>query len=246
MSDTVIRLEDVHLSFPLVRYTAGGVKEAFLALVKGRQRQQSDKEFWALNGITLSVEKRDVVGIVGKNGSGKSTMLRVISGIYSPDRGRCTVDGKVQFLDLGSGFRDELTGSENIRLAGAILGLSPKQVGEHFDAIVDFAGIGDFIHQPLRTYSSGMRARLGFAVASVIEPDILLVDEVLAVGDADFKKKSMARMEEMVKNEGRTVVIVSHNMSELKRLCTRLILLEQGKVVADGGIDEVMERYNKP
>jgi ABC-type polysaccharide/polyol phosphate transport system ATPase subunit len=234
----------VHLSFPLIRYTAGGVKEAFLGLVLGRTRKRSDKEFWALDGVSLSVEKRDVVGIVGKNGSGKSTLLRVISGIYAPDRGACTVRGRVQFLDLGSGFREELTGAENVRLSGVILGLTPRQVAERYDAIVEFAGIGQFIDQPLRTYSSGMKARLGFAVASVIEPDLLLIDEVLAVGDEDFRKKSMARIEEMVGKT--TVVVVSHNMAELKRICTRLIWMERGKVVLDGGVDEVIQRYAKP
>jgi ABC-2 type transport system ATP-binding protein len=243
VSEPVILLEHVHLSFPLVRYTAGGVKEAFLGLVLGRGRKQSEKEFWALTDVSLSAEKRDVVGIVGKNGSGKSTLLRVISGIYRPDRGRCSVRGRVQFLDLGSGFREELTGAENVRLSGVILGLTPHQVSERYDAIVDFAGIGQFIDQPLRTYSSGMRARLGFAVASVIEPDLLLIDEVLAVGDEDFRKKSMTRIEEMVGKT--TVVVVSHNMAELKRICTRLVWMDKGKVVLDGGVDEVIERYTK-
>jgi ABC-type polysaccharide/polyol phosphate transport system ATPase subunit len=184
------------------------------------------------------------VGIVGKNGSGKSTLLRVISGIYAPDRGAVQVRGRVQFLDLGSGFREELTGAENVRLSGVILGLSPHDVAERYDAIVEFAGIGQFIDQPLRTYSSGMRARLGFAVASVIEPDLLLIDEVLAVGDEDFRKKSMARIEEMVGKT--TVVVVSHNMAELKRICTRLVWMEKGKIVLDGGVDEVIQRYTKP
>jgi ABC-type polysaccharide/polyol phosphate transport system ATPase subunit len=243
VSEPVIQLEDVHLSFPLVRYTAGGVKEAFLSFVLGRGRKKIEKEFWALKGVSISVDKRDVVGIVGKNGSGKSTLLRVISGIYRPDLGRCSVRGRVQFLDLGSGFREELTGAENVRLSGVILGLSPRQVSDRYEAIVEFAGVGQFIDQPLRTYSSGMRARLGFAVASVIEPDLLLIDEVLAVGDEDFRKKSMARIEEMLGKT--TVVVVSHNMAELKRICTRLVWMEKGKVVLDGGVDEVIERYTK-
>ncbi len=246
MKDPSIEIEDVHLSFPMVRYSAGGLKEVFLAMARGRLRSRSEKEFWALRGVTVEIRTGEVVGLIGKNGSGKSTLLRVIAGIYQPDKGSACARGRVRILELGSGFREELTGGENIRLAGAILGLSPRQVAERYDAVVAFADIGNFIRQPLRTYSSGMKARLGFAVASVIEPDILLVDEILAVGDADFKKKSMARMEEMVRGEGRTVVIVSHNMVELKRLCTRLILMEKGLVVMDGPPDEVIERYTKP
>lgn len=145
-------------------------------------------------------------------------------------------------LQLGSGFRDELTGIENIKLSGAIMGYSPEEIGTKTEEIVDFSGIGDFIHQPLRTYSSGMRARLGFAVAAVAEPDILLLDEVLAVGDAGFREKSMARLQEMVGGET-TVVIVSHNLIELQRLCSRVICLSEGKVVLDGQAEEVINIY---
>ena len=243
-TESVIQIDDVHLSFPLVRMTAGGVKEAFLAFVLGRSKPKAEKVFWALKGVSLNIARGEVVGVIGKNGSGKSTLLRIIAGIYAPDLGTADTQGQVASLELGSGFREELTGSENIHLSGAIMGLSPKEVDERFDQIVSFADIGEFIEQPLRTYSSGMKVRLGFAVASVIEPDILLIDEVLAVGDREFREKSMKRIEEMVAGET-TVIIVSHNMAELERLCSRLVLLDQGRIVSDGPVDEVIAQYTE-
>ena len=243
MSELAIELDDVHLSFPRVRYHPGGVKEAFLSFVLGRTGPKEAREFWALRGISVRVKKGEVIGLVGKNGSGKTTLLRVIGGIYEPDKGKATTNGQIAALELGSGFREELTGLENIRLSGAIMGMSPRQIDVLEKSIIDFADIGEFIAQPLRTYSSGMKSRLGFAVASVVEPDILLVDEVLAVGDADFREKSMARMEALVTSHDTTVVIVSHSLGELERLCSRCILIEKGLAVADGPPDEIIARY---
>ncbi len=240
----VIEVEDVHLSFPIVRYRARGVKEAFLELVTGRRHPDRKRDFWALNGVSFKVQRGEVIGLVGRNGAGKSTLLRVVCGIYQPDRGRVATTGRISsLLELGAGFRDELTGYENIKLSGAISGYSPDEMTELADKIVDFADLEEFIHQPLRTYSSGMRARLGFSVAAAVKPEILLIDEALAVGDAAFRQRSVNRIEEMVKDDDATVVIVSHNMEELKRLCTRMILLERGEVITQGAVPDVVKAY---
>lgn len=238
----VVEIEDAHLRFPMIRYHARGVKEAFLSLVRRTPVKTDETSFWALRGVSVQIRQGEVVGLIGKNGSGKSTLLRVISGIYRPDRGTAATKGRVACLELSSGFRNELTGIENIRLSGAILGLSPVQIEERLESIVEFSGIGAFVHQPVRTYSAGMRTRLGFSVASVIEPEILLIDEVLAVGDEEFRTKSMARIEEMMGGKS-TVVLVSHNMAEVERLCSRVIYLEKGKIVMDGDPAETVAAY---
>ena len=238
-----IEVRDVHLSFPVARYRARGVKEAFLSFVR-RDRMREDRSFWALRGVSLTVRRGEVLGLIGKNGSGKSTLMRVISRIYAPDRGEVDTFGATSaFLELGAGFRDELTGYENVRLSGAIMGLSRAEIDALTPRIADFSGLGEFMERPLKTYSSGMRTRLGFAVASSIEPEILLIDEALAVGDAAFRQKSMRRIEEMVQDEHITVVIVSHNAADIGRLCERLVLLDAGCVVTTGPVDEVLERY---
>jgi ABC-type polysaccharide/polyol phosphate transport system ATPase subunit len=241
----VIEVEDVKLAFPLVRYHARGVKEAFLELVRGRRVPESERVFWALRGVSVAVERGEVLALIGRNGSGKSTLLRVICGIYAPDAGRVTTLGRISpLLELGAGFRPELSGHENVRLAGAILGLSSKEIDERTPSIVEFADLAEFMDQPLRTYSSGMQARLGFAVATAVEPDVLIVDEALAVGDASFKKKCEARFDELIA-KNTTIVIVSHSMPDLKRLCRRGILLDKGSVLADGPFDEVADRYQQ-
>ncbi|MBI4816651.1 MAG: ABC transporter ATP-binding protein [Deltaproteobacteria bacterium] len=241
-AEPVIILDEVWLTFPLVEYHAAGVKEAFLMRVRGQTKPKAEREFVALRGISVTIRKGETVGIMGRNGSGKTTLLRVMSGAYRPDRGKVTTKGKVTNLQLGSGFREELTGYENVKLSAAIMGLSPTEVASLMEPIIQFADIGPHIYQPLRTYSSGMKARLGFSVASVLKPDILLLDELLAVGDADFKKKSMARMEEMVTGDT-TVVIVSHDPGELKRLCTRALLMDKGSIVLDASPAEVEKSY---
>ena len=226
----VIQVRDVHLGFPLVRFRPRGVKEAFLELIKGLRHPERDRVFWAIRGVTLSVNRGEVLGLVGRNGSGKSSLLRIICGIYSPDRGEVTAQGRISsLLELGAGFRDELTGHENIRLSGAISGYAPDEIEALAEPIVAFAGLEEFIDQPLRTYSSGMRARLGFSVAAAVKPEILLIDEALAVGDASFRRRSMERIEEMVRDEDATVIIVSHNSAELLRLCTRMVLIDRGR-----------------
>jgi len=226
----------------MLQYEPRGIKEAFLAIVLRRRKPKSERIFWALKGISVEIKRGEVVGLIGTNGAGKSTLLRSIAHTYAPDDGKVITDGRITNLQLGSGFRDELTGMENIKLSGAIMGYSPEQMAEKNAEIIDFSGVGNFINQPIRTYSSGMKARLGFAVAAVAEPEILLLDEVLAVGDANFREKSMTKLEQMVGGDT-TVVIVSHNMVELRRLCSRVICLSQGQVALDGDPDEVIDKY---
>lgn len=239
-----IELENVGLSFPIVRFRPHGLKEAIVSSF-WRNRRPKEADFWALQDFSLTVKKNQVLGVVGSNGSGKSTLLKVIAGIYTPDSGRVVTRGRISsLLELGAGFREELTGYENIRLNGAILGFSSEEMDRRLPEIIDFCGIQKFLDQPLRTYSSGMKLRLGFAVASSIKPDILLIDEVLSVGDEEFSHKSIKRIEEMV-NADTTVVIVSHNTEELKRLCQRLIWVKQGRILGDGEPYPVLKEYFK-
>tara|TARA_B100001750_G_scaffold116413_1_gene92245 strand:+ start:1097 stop:1834 length:738 start_codon:yes stop_codon:yes gene_type:complete len=243
MSDTSIRLEDVHLNFPRTKAFLGSVEQSigtFLNL-----RKSIDDSIPALNGVSLDVKEGEVMGVIGRNGSGKSTMLRAISGIYRPDKGRVLCKGKISLLArLGVGFNVNLTGRENIYLSSSILGLSKIEVDALIETIIDFSGINDFIDQPLRTYSSGMRARLGFAVVSAIKPETLLIDEVLSVGDQEFREVSALRIKEMVK-QARTVLIVSHNFNTLREICNRMVLLDKGKIKAIGEPEEVIEAYSK-
>ena len=199
--------------------------------------------FWALNDINFSVKKGEVVGIVGKNGAGKSTLLKILSRITTPTEGSVTIKGKVaSLLEVGTGFHPELTGRENIYLNGAILGMKRKEITEKFNDIVEFANIEKFVDTPVKRYSSGMYVRLAFSVAAHLDPDILIVDEVLAVGDAHFQSKCLGKLDE-VSRDGRTVIFVSHNMDSINRLCSRVILLENGAVKHDGEPREVIEQY---
>ncbi len=208
-----------------------------------RKAARADDDFWALKDVSFSIRPGEVVGVVGRNGAGKSTLLKILSRITPPTSGRALLNGRVgSLLEVGTGFHPELTGRENVYLNGAILGMSRREIGRKFDEIVAFAEIEQFLDTPVKRYSSGMYTRLAFAVASHLEPEILIVDEVLAVGDAQFQQKCMGRMSE-VSREGRTVLFVSHNMSAMKSLCTRGVLLEHGSVVYDGDIDQTVNRY---
>jgi lipopolysaccharide transport system ATP-binding protein len=201
--------------------------------------------FWALEDVSFEVKEGEVVGIIGRNGAGKSTLLKILSRITEPTRGRAEIFGRVgALLEVGTGFHPELTGRENIFLSGAILGMRKSEIARQFDAIVDFAEVEQFIDTPTKRYSSGMYTRLAFAVAAHLEPEILLVDEVLAVGDAAFQKKCLGKMEQ-VSGEGRTVFFVSHNTQAVRQLCTRGILLEHGRVAADGPTDSTLAVYNQ-
>ena len=203
----------------------------------------ADDEVWALKGVSFQVRRGEVLGIVGRNGAGKSTLLKLLSRITPPTQGRIEMSGRVgSLLEVGTGFHPELTGRENVYLNGAILGMTRPEIARKFDDIVAFAEIDRYLDTPVKRYSSGMYMRLAFAVASHLEPEILIVDEVLAVGDAQFQKKCLGRMNE-VSREGRTVLFVSHNMSAIKSLCTRAILVDAGQISCDGNVDEVVNRY---
>jgi len=236
MSEIAILVEDVNLSFPKRR----GLKDLILSIFKDNRVQHH-----ALKGINLSVAKGEIVGIIGTNGCGKSTLLRVISGIYPPDSGTCKVRGNISLLaGLGTGFSAHQTGRENAVLYGSILGYSEQKIIDKLPEIIDFSELGRFIDEPIRTYSAGMKARLGLAVASAIQPDLLLIDEVLGVGDPAFRKKSTDRIMEMVRQAG-TVVIVSHSFGMLSEVCDRLVLIEKGKIIAEGNPQDVINAYHE-
>lgn len=202
------------------------------------------EEFWALKDVSVSINQGEVVGIIGQNGAGKSTLLKILTGITPPTEGEIIMHGKVaSLLEVGTGFHPELTGRENIFLNGAILGMTKKEIASKFDEIVAFSGIEQFLDTPVKYYSSGMYVRLAFSVAAHMEPDILLVDEVLAVGDAEFQKKCLGKMEEVTHGKGRTILFVSHNMSAIQQLCPKTILLEKGKVKMFGKTEDVINAY---
>ncbi len=202
------------------------------------------EDFWALRGVDFNVEPGEVIGIIGPNGAGKSTLLKILTGITPPTEGEIIMKGKVaSLLEVGTGFHPELTGRENIFLNGAILGMTRKEIALKFDEIVAFAGIEKFLDTPVKRYSSGMYVRLAFSVAAHMEPDILLVDEVLAVGDAEFQKKCLGKMEEVTRTQGRTILFVSHNMGAIQNLCKKTILLEKGKIEMFGETSKVIDFY---
>jgi lipopolysaccharide transport system ATP-binding protein len=215
-------------------------------LLRGHQVVQGDEvePFWALRDVSFDIKQGEVLGIVGRNGAGKSTLLKILSRITEPTAGRITLSGRVaSLLEVGTGFHPELTGSENIFLNGAILGMTRVEIRRKFDEIVAFAGVEKFLDTPVKHYSSGMYVRLAFAVAAHLEPDILIVDEVLAVGDAEFQKKSLSKITEVSRKEGRTVLFVSHNMGAILRLCPRSLFLESGRVRAIGDTRNVVPAY---
>ena len=202
------------------------------------------EEFWALKDVTLDVKQGDRVGIIGRNGSGKSTLLKLLSRITEPTTGKISVKGRIaSLLEVGTGFHPELTGRENIFLNGAILGMGKSEIKNKFDEIVAFAEIEKFLDTPVKRYSSGMYVRLAFAVAAHLDPEILVVDEVLAVGDAEFQKKCLGKMGDVSRNEGRTVLFVSHNMSAIAELCSWALLLDKGRVVKEGPSTQVISDY---
>jgi lipopolysaccharide transport system ATP-binding protein len=215
-------------------------------LIRGRQIVQGDEieEFWALRDVNFEIKQGEVFGIIGRNGAGKSTLLKILARITDPTAGRVSLKGRVaSLLEVGTGFHPELTGRENIFLNGAILGMTQGEIRRKFDEIVAFAEVEKFLDTPVKHYSSGMYVRLAFAVAAHLEPEILIVDEVLAVGDAEFQKKCLGKMDEVSRNQGRTVLFVSHNMEAVLRLCTRGILFESGRIRTIGDIDAVVSAY---
>lgn len=209
-----------------------------------RSHKGSSDYVWALKDINFSVEEGDVVGIIGKNGAGKSTLLKLLSRVTAPTTGKITARGRIaSLLEVGTGFHPEMTGRENIYMNGAIMGMTKAEITRKLDEIVDFSGCERYIDTPVKRYSSGMTVRLGFAIAAHLEPEILVVDEVLAVGDAEFQKKAIGKMQDVSKGEGRTVLFVSHNMAAIKRLCTRGIVLSNGELYYDGLTNNAVDKY---
>ncbi|QDU56904.1 ABC transporter ATP-binding protein [Aeoliella mucimassa] len=222
----------------------GAAKAPFKRFQRLSGRGSEDELFWALKDVSFEVNQGDVVGIIGRNGAGKSTLLKVLSRITEPTTGRAVLRGRVaSLLEVGTGFHPELSGRENIYLNGSILGMKKTEIDRKFDEIVAFAEVERFLDTPVKRYSSGMYVRLAFAVAAHLEPEILIVDEVLAVGDAQFQKKCLGKMQEVSQGQGRTVLFVSHNMAAVERLCNRGVLLAKGQVVLEGGTDECVRQY---
>lgn len=260
MSDIVIKAEGLGKKYTISHQAKGRYKtfrEQMLhsaqdlfsrtkKLITGQQLTDGDEteEFWALNDVSFEIRQGDRVGIIGRNGAGKSTLLKILSRITEPTVGRVSIKGRVaSLLEVGTGFHQELTGRENIYLNGAILGMSRAEIKKKFDAIVDFSGVEKFLDTPVKRYSSGMYVRLAFSVAAHLEPEILIVDEVLAVGDAEFQKKCLGKMEEVSKNEGRTVLFVSHSLMALSSLCNKGIYIKQGQIKLKGEIEDVLSLY---
>jgi len=223
-----------------------GKEDPYLKIGETNDRtQKGDSRFvWALRDISFTVEQGDVVGIIGKNGAGKSTLLKILSRVTSPTIGSINIKGRIaSLLEVGTGFHPEMTGRENIFMNGSIMGMTRAEIKSKFDEIVDFAGVAKYVDTPVKRYSSGMMVRLGFAIAAHLEPEILVVDEVLAVGDAEFQKKAIGKMQDVSKGEGRTVLFVSHNMAAVRSLCTRGIMLKNGMVDYIGNISDTLNHY---
>lgn len=212
----------------------------------GKSYQLKGQPFWAFKEITLDIQRGDVLGIVGRNGAGKTTLLRVLSRISDPTEGRAIVRGRVgTLLETGTGFHEDLTGRENVHVNGAILGMRPAEVKRRFDEIVDFSGVGKFIDSAVKSYSSGMRSRLAFSVAAHLDTEVLLVDEVLAVGDIAFQEKCLRKMDQLTQHRDRTILFVSHSMGAIQSLCNRAILLEDGRIHTQGNTETVVQAYHK-
>ena len=242
MSKTAIEVDNVSMKFNLSREKVDSLKDYIFKTIK---REIQYNEFWALKNVSFSVEKGDRVGILGLNGAGKSTLLKVISGVFKPTEGHVDKHGKmVPLLELGTGFDPQYTGKENIYLYGAMLGYTKKFIDSKYDEIVEFSELQKFMDVPVKNYSSGMKSRLGFSIATVVEPKILILDEVLSVGDAKFRKKSEKKIMSMF-DSGVTVLFVSHSLEQVQRLCNKAMILEKGKLIAYGDIDPISEQYSK-
>lgn len=257
---TILKAENISKQYRLGLVGTGTIKHDFnrfwhrvrgkedpytkVGAVNDRSTKAKEEYVWALRDINFEVEQGEVLGIIGKNGAGKSTLLKILSRVTGPTTGSIKTKGRIaSLLEVGTGFHPELTGRENIYLNGAILGMTKAEIAAKEDEIIDFSGCAMYIDTPVKRYSSGMRVRLGFAVAAFLEPDILVVDEVLAVGDAEFQKKAIGKMQDISRGEGRTVLFVSHNMASVKSLCTRAIVLENGVSVFEGNTDEAVDFY---
>ena len=254
MSDSIISVNNLSKCYKIGRHVSGdGLRHVLEQAVRSplswfkpeaRAKRAKTEEFWAVNDLTLDIKRGEMVGIIGRNGAGKSTFLKLLSRITEPTKGSIKLRGRVaSLLEVGTGFHPELTGRENIFLNGAILGMTRMEIKAKFDEIVAFSEVEKFLDTPVKRYSSGMYVRLAFAVAAHLEPEILIVDEVLAVGDAEFQKKCLGKMEDVSNKEGRTVILVSHQMPAIQNLCTRCILMDKGRLIMEGPTEEIVSSY---
>lgn len=242
MAKKALVVQDVSILFNLSKENVDNLKELLIKKIKGEKIRFN--EFWALKNINFELNKGDRLGILGLNGAGKSTLLKIIAGVYKPTTGKVTRHGHIApMIELGAGFDPNYTGRENIFLYGSVLGFSREFLESKYEEILEFSELGDFIDVPIKNYSSGMRARLGFSIATVVEPEILILDEVLSVGDAKFRKKCEKKMQGMF-DHGVTVLFVSHSLEQVKRLCNKALLLEHGELIAEGDIQEVAAIYD--
>lgn len=242
MGKPAIKVEHVSMKFNLSKEKVDSLKEY---VIKSLKREVQYNEFWALKDVTFTVEKGDRVGILGLNGAGKSTLLKIIAGVFKPTEGTVEKWGKVvPLLELGAGFEPQYTGKENVFLYGAMLGRQKEFMEEKYHQIVKFSGLKEFMDVPVKNYSSGMKARLGFSIATSVIPEILILDEVLSVGDAKFRKKSEKKIQSMF-DQGVTVLFVSHSTIQVKKICNKAMILEDGKMLCYGDVDEVVEKYEK-
>lgn len=241
MGKPAVEVKDVSILFNLNKEKVDNLKEYFVKFVT---HKLMFTEFWALRDISFTVEKGERLGIMGFNGAGKSTLLKTIAGVLKPTKGSVKVHGVIApLLELGAGFDSNYSGKENIFLYGATMGYSRKYIQEKYDEIVEFSELKDFIDVPIKNYSSGMKARLGFAIATAVEPEVLILDEVLSVGDAKFRRKSEAKVTSMF-DKGVTVLFVSHSTEQVRRLCDKAIILEKGKIIAQGEVNEICDLYD--
>lgn len=239
----MIKLENVSMKFNLGIEKNFSIKQAFVNFFSFKHKKKKKEYFWALQDISFEIKKGEVVGLIGSNGAGKSTLLKIVSGVMKPTSGKVTVNGVISpMIELGAGFDSELTARENIFLNGAILGYSKQFIESKFDEIVEFSELKDFLDVPVKNFSSGMTAKLAFSIATVVNPEILIVDEILSVGDIKFQEKSKNKMLEMIKG-GTTVLYVSHSLNSIKELCDKVVWIEHGKMIKMGETKKICEEY---